>query len=212
SLIPPLETHRLAYRYPLEAFGDIITPGASVGTRRPDAALQRSQGMSYAREPDPVQSLLPKSRRAYRSDMPPPLRDPEAVQIQTRQQRSVGHLGGVGRDKGGKHDDDRSIVIVHELLTLRVHVGSLFLVKFRAGRRQEVVEAGILPECVVLIRVRGILEGHRLIRGRPAEPLAGTERLLLPDVVPITVVRLPNNGDVDPSLRCALAEDGRRVD
>ena len=71
------------------------------------------------------------------------------------------------------------------------------------------LKRGLLPERVVPGGIRGIGRGHHPVDGRAAAPVGGNEGLLQPDIVPVAVIRLPDDVDVDVAgLGMLLPQDG----
>src|ERR1043165_1596168 len=85
------------------------------------------------------------------SSVPPALGDPETIQIQAGEEGAMSHFGGVGGHIGREHNDDHAVIIMHKLLSFRIHSGSFLLVKFRSGGFQKLIKPWILPESIVLV-------------------------------------------------------------
>jgi len=61
-------------------------------------------------------------------------------------------------------------------------------------------------------RTLGIDGGEQPVAGRPAAPISAAPRLLEPDIVPVAVIRLPNDVEVDAGRLGVLLVENRRVD
>src|SRR5215831_1927030 len=143
---------------------------------------------------------------------PPTLGDLQAIGLPVRSDRGMGQLLRIGLHivVEDKHDD--TAIVMEELLHLGVHLGTLLVVGFAARRDQHVVELRIGVVGLVPRRTLGIDGGEQPVAGRSAGPNASAPRLLEPDIVPVAVIRLPDDVEVDTGRLGVLLVEYRRVD
>ena len=86
---------------------------------------------------------------------------------------------------------------MQDLLHFAVDGGPLLVVGLGASLREQVVEPLIVPEGVVPCCSRRIGGGEHPIAGRPAAPIGHAPRLLHPHIVPVAVIGLADDIEVD---------------
>src|SRR5260221_9234103 len=147
-----------------------------------------------------------------RSGEPPALGNLHAIALPVRADVTVSELLRVGLDVVVEDDHDLAAVVVDELLHLGVDGRPLLLIGLAASCEKEIVELGIGPFRLIPRRTLGIDHREQPVAGGPAAPIVRAPRLLQPNVVEITIVRLAHDVDVDPGGLGALLVEHRRID